>query len=874
MELTINSTSHPKRVFLVDGNSYLYRAFYATPYLSNSKGLPTNAAYAFLNMIKKLLNEEKPDTLVVVFDSKVPSFREEISKDYKSQRPPMPDNLSTQIPYVKALVEAMGLPMLEQEGFEADDIIGTVVERLKGHDADIYIVTSDKDMMQFVSDRVSIVDTMKGIRMGVGEVEEKMGLKPSLVTDYLALAGDASDNIPGVPGVGDKTARELISTLGSLEDIYANLDRVERPSLKEKLLQGKDLAFMSKQLATIRLDVPIDTDIETLTQRPPDMKRLKGLYRQLEFTSLYKETKSGSEQKRIPDEIELDRLDRESVALMVNFRGRNNRDTTLDHFAAFDGKGAFFSDQERDLLNITLDAGALTTHNLKPLLVLAMQNDRGPGADAFSGQDLFQTPARHADHFLDPAHCFDTMLAAYLVNPLRKDYSISALIEEYLDVEITAGDPKQRTMDAVQYLFELKDLFLETMKEVGLIDLFDHIEMPLVEVLAAMEHTGVKVDRGRLLDLSRDFDGQLNTLIKDIYALAGEPFNINSPQQLQKVLFETLRLPPQKKIKTGYSTDTEVLEILSAFHPLPREILEYRMFTKLKNTYIDVLPTLINPRTGRIHASFNQMVVATGRLSSSDPNLQNIPIRGEEGMKIREAFVPEDGYILMSSDYSQIELRVLAHISQDPLLVETFLKDEDIHTRVAGEVFKVPAGEVTHDMRRTAKVINFGIIYGISSYGLSKQLGVHPKDAQKYIDDYFEKHRGVRQYIDGVLEEARNTGFVRTLVGRLRYIPELTNPDANVRQLGERAAMNTPIQGTAADIIKMAMVNIFRRIKEGRLASRLIMQIHDELVLEVKEEETGIMEEIVRFEMENAITLSVPLRVSLGKGKSWAEAHG
>ena len=465
------------------------------------------------------------------------------------------------------------------------------------------------------------------------------------------------------------------------------------------------------------------------------------------------------------------------------------------------------------------------------------------------------------------------MLASYLLNPLRKDYGVGAIAEEYLDAEIPPGDARHTLTEIVQYLFEMKDMLADRMEGLQLGELFRNVEIPLVEVLAHMENTGVRVDRKILVELSRDFDKRLTAIMKEIYSLAGEPFNINSPQQLSRILFLKLQLPPVKKTKTGYSTDVEVLEKLSLSHPLPKEILEYRTLSKLKGTYIDVLPTLINPQTGRIHASFNQMVVATGRLSSSDPNLQNIPIRGEEGKRIREAFVPEEGYLLLSSDYSQIELRVLAHISKDELLIDTFLKDEDIHTTVAREVFGVRADEVTQEMRRTAKVINFGIIYGMSGFGLSKELGVSQREAQDYIDEYFAKYKGVKRYIETVVSEARSRGFVSTLLGRIRYMPEMSNPDPAVRQLGERTAMNAPIQGTAADIIKMAMVNIHRKIVEGGLALRLIMQIHDELVFEVKENELDLVQEMVRREMENVITLDVPLKVSLGVGKNWAQAH-
>ena len=862
------NTQHPapgtsRRVFLVDGHSYLYRAFHATPYLSNSKGVPTNTVYAFINMLKKLQNEEKPDTLIVVFDSKGPSFREEISSQYKAQRPPMPDNLSAQIPYVKKTIQAMGFPVLEQEGFEADDIIGTVVEKFrKETETLLYIVTGDKDMIQLVSERVFVLDTMKNQLLGEKEAAEKFGVKPSLMADYLALCGDTSDNIPGVPGIGDKTARELIESLGSIETIYAHLDEVKRTSVKEKLLAGKDLASMSKQLATIRLDVPIDKDVEHLVQKEQDVNALRSIYRELEFTSLYREVKSKGAEKRGAEEVGLSRLSTETVAIASSFHGKNSYDMHLDGFAAFDGAGVYFSQREDELLDVLSRANQVIAHNLKPLIALAERKSLESGSSSPS-----------PIHPFTPSRFFDTMLASYLLNPLRKDYGIGAIAEEYLDAEIPPGDARHALTETVQYLFEMKDLLAEKMEGLELFDLFRNVEIPLVEVLAHMENTGVKVDRKILADLSRDFDKRLTAIMKEIYNLAGEPFNINSPQQLSRILFLKLQLPPVKKTKTGYSTDVEVLEKLSLSHPLPREILEYRTLSKLKGTYIDVLPTLINPRTGRIHASFNQMVVATGRLSSSDPNLQNIPIRGEEGKRIREAFVPEEGYLLLSSDYSQIELRVLAHISKDELLIDTFLKDEDIHTTVAREVFAVRADEVTQDMRRTAKVINFGIIYGMSGFGLSKELGVSQREAQDYIDEYFARYKGVKRYIETVLDQARSRGFVSTLLGRIRYMPEMSNPDSAVRQLGERTAMNAPIQGTAADIVKMAMVNIHRKIMEGGLASRLIMQIHDELVFEVKEDELDLVQKMVRREMENVITLDVPLKVSLGVGKNWAQAH-
>ncbi len=840
-----------KRVFLVDGHSYLYRAFHATPFLSNSKGIPTNATYAFLSMIRKLTAEQAPDTLIVVFDSGEPSFREEISRAYKAQRPPMPGNLIVQIPYVKAIVEALGIPVLEREGFEADDIIATVVEMMKGRDVEIQIVTGDKDMMQLVSKDVFVFDTMKNARSGVTEVVEKLGVGPAYVVDFLALAGDSSDNIPGVPGVGGKTAKELIGRFGHIEDLYGRLDEVARVSLRTKLAEGRDLAFMSRELATLKRDVPLGREPESLVQGEEDRATLRRIFRELEFTSLYRAMRLEGTDERALVRVELSGLDPAKIALACRLQGKNPYDGTVESFAASDGERVFFSRSEEELIHLLIQGGELTCHNLKPLLTLL--GKKGLRRDAPS---------------------FDTMLAAYLVNPMRKDFGAPAVIEEYLDAQAPGGGTEETLLWAAARLPELKETLRAEMHSRGLADLFSRVEMPLVEVLALMELQGVRIDRTILMELSRDFDGRLNRIMKEIHALAGGPFNINSPQQLSRVLFETLGLPPQKKTKTGFSTDTEVLEILAAFHPLPGQVLEYRSLTKLKGTYVDVLPTLIHPTTGRIHASFNQMVVATGRLSSSDPNLQNIPVRGEEGMKIRGAFIPADGFTLLSSDYSQIELRVLAHISGDPLLVETFLKGEDIHARVAQEVFGVGPEGVTPDMRRTAKVINFGIVYGMSGFGLARELNVSQREAQQYINDYFARHQGVKAYMDGVLREAREKGYVTTLLGRIRYIPEVQNHDPAVRQLGERAAMNSPIQGTAADIIKMAMVNIHRKIREKGLSSRLIMQIHDELVFEVRQGEEEAMEALVRAEMEGAISLCVPLRVSMGRGSNWAEAHG
>jgi len=843
------SAATHKRVFLVDGHSYLYRAFYATPHLSNSRGVPTNAIYAFVSMLRKLVGNENPDILIIVFDSRGPSFREEISREYKAQRPAMPDNLSLQVPFVKQIIDAMGLPVVEKEGFEADYIIATITEHLKTRDDVMtFIVTGDKDMMQLVGDRVRILDSMKNVVIGEAEVVEKLGVPPRNVVDYLSLCGDTSDNIPGVPGIGEKTARDLVSSLGSVENIYARMNEIGKKAVREKLIAGRDKAEMSKKLATLRYDVPIETGVEDLANRPQDLETLRRLYRELEFTSLYREIRVEGRQKKDVKEKMLTELATDRVSIAAAFRGKTAGDLELLAFAAFDGEGVFFSADGADLTAVLRNAKEVIAHDLKPFFVVA-------------------------GNLLEEKKVFDTMLAAYLANPLRKDLAPGPIAEEYLDADMSATDAASSLRGLAVVLPDLADALRARLGELDLSDLFFGTELPLVAVLADMEKAGVRVDRRKLGELSRDLDQRLTGIVKDIYSHSGGPFNINSPQQLSRVLFETLGLTPVKKTKTGFSTDTAVLEALSESHPLPGRVLEYRTLTKLKNTYVDVLPTLINPHTGRIHTTFNQMVAATGRLSSSDPNLQNIPVRGQEGPKIRESFVPADGCLLLSSDYSQIELRVLAHLSGDEELIATFHRDEDIHSTVARDVFRVTPDAVTQDMRRAAKVINFGIIYGMSAFGLAKELGVGQKEAQEYIDSYFERHRAVRVFMDGVIEEARTKGFVRTLLGRMRFIPELGNSDPAVRQLGERVAMNTPIQGTAADIIKMAMINIHRAIRLKGLSSRLILQIHDELLCEVTLEEAETVKQLVKEEMEKVIELKVPLTVSIGIGHSWAEAH-
>jgi len=837
-----------KAIYLMDGNSLLYRAFHATPYLANSKGLPTNATYAFTNMVRKILKERSPSFLLCVFDSKAPSFRLQISKEYKAQRPPMPSSLSLQIPQVRRILNAMGISIMEMEGFEADDLIASIVAAFKGEGRIFYIVTSDKDMMQIVDEHVLILDTMKDQLLGPKEVEERFGVRPELIPDFLALAGDPVDNIPGVPGIGEKGARMLVQSFGSIERIYESLDKLKTPSLRGRLERGRDLAFLSKRLALVRTDVPLCLEEEDLRIREPDLKELRRVFRELEFLNLLKEIR---EEVSVGEAFSFEEkgfeaLEKEMIYLVPVFEGQGYS-SRLKAFALSDGNGCFFSESMEELVQLLSQARRIVTHNLKPLLIFLMKR---------------RVKVRREIEW------FDVMLASYLLNPSKKDLSLEGILEEELDVEIQGGG-KESLFGKVLLLRELEQVLAKKMEELSLSFLFSSIEMPLVHVLSSMEFYGVKVRKDVLSLLSEEYGKKIEELKAAIFQLAGGSFNINSQQQLSHVLFDVLGLPPSKKTKRGYSTDTDVLRELSKVHEIASLILEYRGLSKLKSTYIDTLPTFIDEASGRIHARFDQMTASTGRIISSDPNLQNIPIRGEEGKKVRRAFVADDGFLILSADYSQIELRILAHISGDELLREAFLNDEDIHAKVAKELFNVD--QVTEDLRRMAKVVNFGIVYGMSGFGLSKGVDIPLRDAERYIEAYFERYKGVKEYVERAKEEAREKGFVRTLFGRIRYIPEIRSPDPALRQFGERTAINTPIQGTAADVIKLAMIDIHRRIEELGLQSRLIMQIHDELVLEVREEELEQIRALVKESMEGVVTLSVPLNVKIAVGRTWAD---
>ncbi len=892
-----NTSTETPPLFIIDGSSYIYRAFFALPRLANSKGFPTNAIYGFINMLLKVIRQYNPELIAVAFDTPGPTFRHETFADYKANRPVMPEDLRAQIPYIKEITKALGIALLEEQGYEADDLIGALVK--KWAQGKIMIISGDKDLMQLVSSRITMYDPMKDKRYQIKEVEEYFGVPPEKVPDLMGLCGDTSDNIPGIPGIGKKTAAQLIRRFGSIEELLKNLEKVEHPKLKANLQSYSAQALFSKELATLNWEAPVSWELKDLQKSSPDLYKLQQLFKELEFTKLLKEFSLSVEvEKRAGDYflitereklIELSGRLRKAgifslavqathaqpisaamVGLSFSFKAGEAFYIPLGH--TYPGVPRQLSRGEvLNILGPILEDEQLKKlgHNLKNDYILLGQ--AGIHLQGIGG---------------------DLMIASYLLNPSRHRHSLEELAKEYLDQnirtlqEIVGNGAKALSFDQVpleeaarwactkvDIIMALANVLLDKIKSEGLANLYEHIELPLIEVLAQMERAGIKIDLHHLQKLSQEFNLELEKISQEIYGLAGEIFNVNSPQQLGKILFEKLKLPGARRTKTGYATDVEVLTQLAQDHLLPAKVLAYRSLAKLKSTYIDALPQLVNPFTGRLHTSFHQTVTATGRLSSSDPNLQNIPIRAPEGRRIREAFIPAQGFLFLTADYSQIELRILAHLSGDPLLKATFDRDEDVHRATAAEIFQISPLLVTAEMRRLAKVINFGIIYGMSAFGLSRELGVSPAVAQAYIDNYFQKYQGVREYIDQALELARKNGFVATLLNRRRYIPDIASKNRSVRQLAERMAVNAPIQGTAADLIKLAMIKISQHFKEWERPPKLILQIHDELLFEVPEEEITEVKKIVKKEMEEVMELSVPLKVKISQGKNWAEVN-
>ncbi len=886
-------------IYLIDGSGYIYRAYHAVRHLSTTRGLPTNATFGFTNMLLKLLSDRKPEHMVMAFDAKGPTFRHEIYEAYKANRPPMPEDLAVQIPYIKQVVEGMNILSLELAGYEADDIIGTLAREAEKTGFHVVMVTGDKDFKQLVSPGISIWDPMKDRTIDYTGLKENFGLEPPQWVDVMALAGDTSDNIPGVPGIGEKTAVSLIKTFGSLEAIFKNLDNVSRKKLRENLSTFREQAMLSRRLVAINTEVPLSVEMGSLRVSDPDAETLASLFKYLEFQRL---------QKRFPTKTD---LSKKKYRVILNDEALNglvdelkqagmfavDTETTAKDPMRAEIVGLSFACRPNEAAYIPLRhryAGVPrqldpdhTLASLKPLL-------EDPKL-AKVGQNIkFDWIVLKRSGIQLQGVTFDTMVASYLLNPTRRAHNLEAIAAEYLDhrmisyKEVTGGKKDDKGFegvlieDAVTYACEDADITLmvyEVLKpklqEGGFDRLFKEVEIPLIPVLVDMEMFGICVERERLKAVSKDFERQLDAMEDRIYAIAGESFNIKSHKQLGRILFEKLKLPIQKKTKkkTGYSTDVEVLTTLSVEHELPALVLHYRSLSKLKSTYADALVDLIHPETHRIHTSYNQTVTATGRLSSSNPNLQNIPIRTEEGREIRAAFVPRKGWTILSADYSQIELRLLAHYSEDPILVEAFEADEDIHTRTATEVFELLPGMITPEMRRQAKVINFGIIYGMSPFGLSKEIGISHKMARIYIDNYFRRYKGVKRFTEEIIEEARKTGKVTTLLGRHRWLPDISSKNRTAREFAERTAVNTPLQGTAADLIKVAMVRIHKALGEMNLNAKMLLQVHDELVFEVPPKELETVVESVTKIMEGVHELRVPLKVDIKTGQNWAIVH-
>jgi len=882
-------------LYLIDGNSYIYRAFYAISRLSTSTGFPTNAIYGFTNMILKVLKEKKPDYFAVVFDSPEPTERHKTYEAYKAQRPAMPEELKPQVPFIKEIIDAFRIHTIEIPGYEADDILATLAKKAERKGFDVYIVTADKDLYQVISPKIRLYDSMRDKVIAEKDIIERFGVKPSSIPDVLALMGDTSDNIPGVPGIGEKTAVSLLKEFGSLDKLIRNYSKIKKEKLRIAISENINNIELSRALATVDSDISLEISIDDLKPKEPEWARLLELFRKFEFRSLL---------KLIPEQRVSVTAHTEYIPI-INENLLRRFIASINDEVAIDIKGSSKSPMMAGLVGISLStepekayyipithsypgiSGQLSKETVLKYLKKSLEN---PEIKKIGHNIKYSMMILKKEGVNLKGIAFDTMLASYLLNPNKVNHSLEDAALEHLafkklsldDVtdkgkkkleEIPVEDATRYAGEDVMVTLQLKRLLEPEIEREGLARLFYDVEIPLIEVLTDMEMAGIKIDLSLMEALSRELDRELTSIEKRIYFMAGEEFNINSPKQLQEVLFKKLGLRTIKKIKTGFSTDIDVLQELALEHELPGEILEYRALSKLKNTYVDALRKIVNPKTGRLHTSFNQTVTATGRLSSSDPNLQNIPIRGEWGRRIREAFIAEERNLLLSADYSQIELRILAHLSQDRGLIEVFKNDGDIHARTASELFGVSMDNVTGEMRRRAKTVNFGVVYGISPYGLSQELGITPEEAKNYIDTYFERHKGVKNYVETVIKEATEKGYVSTLLNRKRSIPELKSQNKNTKQLGERLAVNTPIQGSAADIIKISMINIWRRFKKERLRTKMLLQVHDELLFEVPVEEQDKARTVIKEEMEKAVELLVPLKVDIGIGKNWAEAH-
>jgi DNA polymerase-1 len=878
--------------YLIDGSSFSYRAFYALPELQNSQGRPTNAVFGFATMLHRLIREVRPDYLAVSFDLKAPTFRHQRFKAYKGHRKPTPEALVAQLPLIKELVRAYNIPIFEKEGFEADDLLGALAESIAGPERTVYIVTGDKDMLQLVNDHIKVYNPHnEDIIYGRKEVFEKMGVPPEHVTDLIGLMGDSSDNIPGVSGIGPKKAVELLRAYTTIENIYAHIDDIGNTALKNMLRTYKENALLSKELATIDCHVDIDIALDDLRVKGPDEEKLFTLFKELGFKKLIKDFAPKKDAHDLAYALVDDKKSLE--ALIKALRGEKeisfDFETTGTDPLTAELVGVGFSWEEGSASYVPLcDDKDFKSDDVLQKLKPVFEDPR----IAKIGQNIKYELLLLKTRGIRLAHiAFDTMIASYLLNPTSSGHSLDDLAIEYLGRRLTpisdliGKGKKQITMDKVDRLlvkdyccadaevtFALSKILRRLLEEKQLYALMQEVELPLVEVLAEMEYHGIYVDTAFLKKMSASLENALARHRANIFELADCEFNINSPKQLQDVLFNRLGLTPVKKTKTGASTDVEVLTRLSQTHPLPAAILEYRELTKLQSGYVEAIPGLVNPRTKRVHTSYNQTVTATGRLSSSDPNLQNIPVKTDIGKEIRKAFVPQkEGWHFLSADYSQIELRILAHLSKDEALREAFAHDKDVHAHTASLVFGTDKDLVTEYMRATAKTINFGVIYGMSPYGLAKELGISIDQAKDFIESYFARYPRVRDYMEEEIAFARDNGFVKTLFNRRRYLPYITSGDETSRMVAERIAINTPVQGTAADLIKIAMIKIQALLQKRAMASMMILQVHDELVFEAPKEELERLSKLVEDCMEHAIALEVPIKTNIKTGKSWFE---
>jgi DNA polymerase-1 len=891
--------AEPNTLYLIDGSAYIYRAYHAIRSLTNSKGLPTNASLGFTKMVMKLMEDRQPQHIAMVFDAKGPTFRHDMFPEYKANRPPMPEDLVVQLPYIKEITRGFNLPLIEKSGFEADDLIGTLARQAEEAGFQVVMVTGDKDFVQLVTENAVIWDPMKEKTIDLAAVRENFGVTPRQVIDIMGLSGDASDNVPGVPGIGPKTANALIQEFGSMEDLYLAVDTITRKKLRENLIAFKEQAFLSRRLVTIDRAVPCDFDLGGLQAKTVNEDSLADLFKELEFRQLQQTVSKHRDLTKKDYRMVLDLAGVAQVVealKAVNLFAIDTETTSVDPLkASLVGISIAYQPDSAVYIPVGHTGEDLPAQPKLEDVIDCLQPVLADPQVLKVGQNIkydWIVLSRHG--FQLAGVVGDTMVASYLINPSKRAHNLDQIALDFLghktiSYEEVAGKGKQAiTFDqvpldkATPYACEDADITFKAwqvlapmMESAGIRNLYDTIELPLVSVLMKMEKAGIRVDREKLVDLSVSFAARLDTMEADIYTIAGEQFNIKSSQQLGHILFEKLGLPVQKKTKkkTGYSTDAEVLTQLSGHHELPALILRYRTLAKLKSTYTDALLELIHPDTGRIHTSFNQTITATGRLSSSNPNLQNIPIRDEEGREIRRAFVPRDGWQFLAADYSQIELRILAHVSEDPILIDAFLNDEDIHTRTASEVFQMLPGLITSGIRRQAKAINFGIIYGMSPYGLSKTLRVSQKMAKTYIEHYFARYKGVKTFIDSTIARTRETQQTSTLFGRIRHLPDIASSNHVQRQFAERISINTPIQGTAADLIKMAMIEMDAALEEQGLQTAMLLSVHDELVFEVPPDEKETVSALVKGVMEGIFPMRVPLKINMAFGDNWSDAH-